>query len=107
MASINLSDSCLVDSMFLMGTEGKFEATKDEVEISPFVASHFCGDSRFTIVFTEDDRDALMALPTRELTMLSLAFDCEVEKVVETILPKKTFRAKKPKSTKKEVVEDE
>ena len=108
MATISLADNCLLDSMVLKGTDGMFEVTKDEVEISPFVASHYFASDKVIIVFTESDRAGLTALPTREMSFLATALDCEIDVVVSTLLPKKTLRPKKKKpAVVEEVLEDE
>jgi hypothetical protein len=97
-----------MDSMFLKGTEGKFEVTRDEVEISPFVASHLLASNNFVITFTESDKDSLMALPDREMSFLAKALSCEPSEVVERLVPtKQLFKSKKKAKAKAKVVEAE
>ena len=108
MANIVLSDSCSMDSMFLKGTEGKFEVTRDGVEISPFVASHYLASNNVTITYVESDREGLIALPKREMDFMVAALNCESSEVVETLLPvKQLFKSKKKAKAKAKVVETE
>jgi hypothetical protein len=95
-----------MDSMFLKGTDGMFEVTKEDTEISSFVASHYLASNKVTITFTESDRDSLMALPDREMSFLATALSCESSEVIKKLLPAKPiFKSKKKTKAKAKVVE--
>ena len=102
MATIQLSEICWADSLKLQGREGKFEVAKAKaVEVSAYVASHYYGGKNVVVVFSESDREELEGLPQREVDMLCSALECEPDKVVSTLLPKKrtTRRKTTPKKT--------
>jgi hypothetical protein len=110
-ATITLSNSYALDSLKLRGEKGMFEVTRDEVEISPFVASHLLASNNFVITFTESDKDSLMALPDREMSFLAKALSCEPSEVFEKLVPtKQIFKSKKKAKAKvveAEALEDE
>lgn len=106
MASITLTDNCLEDTLRLR----ELEVVRGEsYEISPFTASHYFASPKVDITFTEDDRVALEALPQREMSFLANTLNCELDEVVNTLLPKKTpsrrGRKKKATTVKEEQIE--
>ena len=107
MATIQLTESAKVDSMKLKDREGWFEVGLEETEISSYTASHYIASPKLRIGFTEADRNALMELPQREVSMLAMALKCEedIEQIVSILLPKKPARKSSTKKTTKKKTE--
>jgi len=101
LATIQLTEIVLEDSMKLKGQEGWFEVSKEETEISTFTASHYLSSPKLNITFTEADREPLMALPEREINMLATSLGCEenIETIVSILLPTKEIKKVPTKKT--------